>query len=66
VGILPERPVENVREFVLSRVSKSDRQYLERTEELAGKAVEILLAEGPEKAMAAFNGIDLREAIKED
>jgi PTH1 family peptidyl-tRNA hydrolase len=66
VGILPERPIENVRDFVLSRVSRSDRGYLARTEELAGKAVETLLSEGLEKAMAAFNGIDLREAIKED
>ena len=66
VGILPERPIEDVKDFVLSRVAKADRQYLDQAEELAGKAVESLLAEGLERAMAAFNGIDLREAIKED
>lgn len=66
VGILPERPVEDVRDFVLARVAKADRQCLGQAEELAGKAVETLLSEGLERAMAAFNGIDLREAIKED
>jgi peptidyl-tRNA hydrolase, PTH1 family len=66
VGILPERPIDDVRDFVLSRVAKTDREYLARTEELAGKAVETLFADGLEKAMAGFNGIDLREPIKED
>ena len=66
VGILPERPIENVRDFVLSRVAKADRQYLDQSEDLARKAVETLLAEGVERAMAAFNGIDLREGIKEE
>lgn len=66
VGILPERPVGDVRDFVLSRVAKADREILGRAEETAAKAVEMLLAEGLERAMAAFNGIDLREAIKEN
>jgi peptidyl-tRNA hydrolase, PTH1 family len=66
VGILPERPIGDVRDFVLSRVAKADRDYLNRAELMAEKAVEVLLAEGLERAMAAFNGIDLREAIKEE
>jgi PTH1 family peptidyl-tRNA hydrolase len=61
VGILPDRPIGDVRDFVLSRVGKVDRQVLEKTEEIAAKAAESLIAEGIEKAMAAYNGIDLRE-----
>jgi hypothetical protein len=34
---------------------------LDQTEEIAVKAVEGLIADGIEKSMAAFNGIDLRE-----
>jgi peptidyl-tRNA hydrolase len=45
----------------LSRVAKSDRALLDQAEEVAVKAVEDLIAEGIEKAMAAYNGIDLRE-----
>jgi PTH1 family peptidyl-tRNA hydrolase len=66
VGILPERPIENLRDFVLSRVAKRDREYLDQAEEIAQKAVETVIASGLEPAMAAFNGIDLRETIKED
>ena len=60
VGIMPDHPLGDTRDFVLSRVSKSDRALLDQTEELSEKAVESLLSEGIEKAMAAFNGIDLR------
>jgi PTH1 family peptidyl-tRNA hydrolase len=61
VGIGPDREVGDVRDFVLSRVSKTDRVLLDQTEEIAIRAVETLIAEGIEKAMAAYNGIDLRE-----
>ena len=61
VGIMPDHPVGNVRDFVLSRVSKSDRLLLDQTEEMAGRATESLITSGIEKTMAAFNGIDLRE-----
>jgi PTH1 family peptidyl-tRNA hydrolase len=61
VGIMPDHPIGDTRDFVLSRVSKSDRVLLDQTEEIAAKAVEGLIADGIEKSMAAFNGIDLRE-----
>jgi peptidyl-tRNA hydrolase, PTH1 family len=63
VGIMPDHPVANTRDFVLSRVSKADRALLEQTEDIAVKAVESLLADGIEKSMAAFNGIDIRQRI---
>ena len=61
VGILPERPIEDVRDFVLSRVAKADRQLLDETEVAAADAVDTLIAEGPEKAMSIFNKMDLRQ-----
>ena len=61
IGILPDREVGDVRDFVLSRVAKADRVLLDQTEEIAMKAVETLIGDGIEKAMAAYNGIDLRE-----
>ena len=65
VGILPERPVERLHDFVLSRVAKRDRELMERAEVAAADAVEALLKEGPEKAMATFNRLDLRESKEE-
>src|SRR5437588_5858302 len=61
VGIQPEREIGDVRDFVLSKVAKSDRDLLEQAEEIAVKAVDTLIAEGITKAMAEYNGIDLRE-----
>jgi PTH1 family peptidyl-tRNA hydrolase len=65
VGILPERPIERLHDFVLSRVAKKDRELMGRSEAAAADAVEALLKEGPEKAMATFNRLDLREAKEE-
>jgi peptidyl-tRNA hydrolase, PTH1 family len=61
VGIRPDRELGDVRDFVLSQVAKADRALLVQTEELAVKAVETLIADGIEKAMSEYNGIDLRE-----
>ena len=66
VGIMPSREIGGVRDFVLSRVGKSDRTLLDQTEEIAAKAVESLIAVGIEQAMAAYNGIDVRENLKEN
>jgi len=60
VGIRPDREIGDVRDFVLSRVAKGDRALLDQTEEIAVKAVETLIAEGIDRAMAEYNGIDLR------
>jgi peptidyl-tRNA hydrolase, PTH1 family len=62
VGILPERPVSQMRDFVLSRVAKADKELIARSEAAAADAVEALIADGAEKAMATFNRLDLREA----
>jgi PTH1 family peptidyl-tRNA hydrolase len=60
VGIKPERPIGDLKEFVLSPIDRGDRALIESAEELAARAVETLVEGGFEKAMAAFNGIDLR------
>lgn len=65
VGVLPERPIGSLPDFVLSRVAKRDRELMARAETAAADAVEMLLREGPEKAMTAFNRLDLREAKEE-
>jgi len=61
IGIRPDREMGDVRDFVLSRVAKGDRALLDQTEEIAVKAVETLIAEGIDRAMAEYNGINLRE-----
>jgi PTH1 family peptidyl-tRNA hydrolase len=61
VGIQPERETGDVRDFVLSRIAKADREVLEQTEGIAVKAIETLIADGIDRAMADFNGIDLRQ-----
>ena len=65
VGILPERPIERLRDFVLSRVAKGDRELLDRAEDAARTRSKRCSPKGLEKAMAAFNGFDLREAKEE-
>jgi len=65
VGILPERPIERLHDFVLSTVAKRDRELMSHSEVAAADAVEALLREGPEKAMATFNRLDLRESKEE-
>jgi peptidyl-tRNA hydrolase, PTH1 family len=61
VGIKPEREITDLREFVLSRVSKDDREILEQAEDVAAKAVETLIGGGIDEAMRQYNGIDLRK-----
>ena len=60
IGIQPDRSIGGVRDFVLSEVAKIDRDLLDRSEEIAARAVLTLVAEGVEKAMSQYNGLDLR------
>ncbi|OLC33045.1 MAG: aminoacyl-tRNA hydrolase [Acidobacteria bacterium 13_1_40CM_56_16] len=61
IGIQPDRSIGGVRDFVLSEVAKIDRDLLDRSEEIAARAVLTLVAEGVEKAMSQYNGVDLRQ-----
>lgn len=63
VGI--SRPPEGwkVENWVLSRFREDEQPLLDRVVETAADAVEVLLREGLEAAMARFNGLDLRENL---
>ncbi len=65
IGIQPDRAIGGVRDFVLSEVAKIDRDLLDRGEEIAARAVVTLVAEGVEKAMSQYNGLDLRDVRAE-
>jgi peptidyl-tRNA hydrolase, PTH1 family len=65
VGILPERPIASLHDFVLARVARGDRDLMTRAETAASEAVDMLLRDGPAKAMGTFNRLDLREAKEE-
>jgi PTH1 family peptidyl-tRNA hydrolase len=51
----------DTKDYVLSVVRRRDRDLLERAEDLAADAVECVIREGVQSAMARFNGNDLRE-----
>ena len=66
IGIQPDRTIDGVRDFVLSPVAKIDRELLDQAEDLAVKAVVTLIAEGVERAMSQYNGLDLREKSEKE
>jgi peptidyl-tRNA hydrolase, PTH1 family len=55
MGIQPDHPVADLSKFVLSPLPKSDRGRLSEVLERAAEAIEVVLIEGAEKAMALFN-----------
>jgi len=50
-----------VSDYVLAPFGSEDRRYLDKVVKAASEAVEILLAQGIESAMNAYNNRDLRE-----
>ena len=55
IGIHPGHPLTSGIDFVLSRLSRQQKKELDVTVGLAADAVDLIIAEGVEKAMAAFN-----------
>jgi PTH1 family peptidyl-tRNA hydrolase len=55
IGIHPGHPLGSGIDFVLSRLSRQQKKELDVTVGLAADAVDLIIAEGVEKAMAAFN-----------
>jgi peptidyl-tRNA hydrolase, PTH1 family len=55
IGIQPEHPIANTRNFVLENFSKSDAETIERVLEESAEAVRAVVRDGVEKAMAQFN-----------
>ena len=55
IGIQPEHPLRDTRDFVLENFSKTDFQTVEEVLEQSAKAIRAVLSDGIEKAMAEFN-----------
>ena len=60
MGVKPDHPVADLASFVLSKIPKRDREMLEEVLDRAADAIEVVLAEGVERAMQRFN-----ERVKE-
>lgn len=55
LGIRPEHPLKDMKEYVLSKVRKAQIETLESTLEQTLQAVETIITEGVEKAMTKHN-----------
>lgn len=55
IGIQPEHPVSNARNFVLENFSKTEKETVEKILEQSAEAVRAIIKDGIEKAMAEFN-----------
>jgi PTH1 family peptidyl-tRNA hydrolase len=55
LGIAPDHPVSDLSDFVLSPITRRERELLDQTLDLAADAVEVILSDGVERAMAGFN-----------
>ena len=60
MGVKPNHPVSDLASFVLAKIPRRDRQALEEVLDRAAEAIEVVLAEGVERAMQRFN-----ERVKE-
>ncbi|MBA2377993.1 MAG: aminoacyl-tRNA hydrolase, partial [Blastocatellia bacterium] len=61
IGVLPEHPVSNLKTFVLSDFPPNERDTVRSVTERSAKAIEAIVRDGVERAMAQFNS----EAPKE-
>jgi len=55
IGIQPEHPTANTRNFVLENFSKTEFEAVEKILERSADAIRVIIADGVEKAMARFN-----------
>jgi PTH1 family peptidyl-tRNA hydrolase len=55
IGIAPEHPINNAKDFVLSRFSKAEADTVEKILEDAASAVRTIITDGADEAMARFN-----------
>lgn len=55
IGIQPEHPINNTKNFVLENFSKSETQIIEEVLEKSAKAISAVISDGIEKAMAKSN-----------
>ncbi len=55
IGIMPEHPITNAKNFVLENFSKSETETVREVLEKGADAVRTVITDGIEKAMAKFN-----------
>lgn len=55
LGVKPDHPLDDLKSFVLSSIPRRDRAALEEMLDRAADAIEVVLTEGVERAMALFN-----------
>ena len=55
IGIQPNHPIANAKNWVLENFSKSDSETLEKVLETSADAVRSIMSDGVERAMARFN-----------
>ena len=55
IGIQPEHPLADAKRFVLENFAKGDSETVDKVLETAADAVETIIRDGVEAAMARFN-----------
>lgn len=55
IGIMPEHPVSNTKNFVLENFSKSESTEVEKILEMSAAAIRTIIRDGIDRAMAEFN-----------
>ncbi len=55
MGVKPEHPIADLADYVLCPMNKEHREMAQQMASEAAEAVEIILSEGPGKAMTKFN-----------
>ena len=55
IGIMPEHPVSNTKNFVLENFSKDESKEVEKILERSADAIRVVIRDGIERAMAEFN-----------
>jgi len=55
IGIQPDHPIANAKNWVLENFSKSDTETLEKVLETSADAIRSIISDGIERAMARFN-----------
>jgi len=55
IGIMPEHPVANTKDFVLQNFAKDEKEVVEKVLKDSADAVRIIISDGVEKAMAKWN-----------
>ena len=55
IGIAPEHPISNAKNYVLERFSKGEQEKVEDILKISAQAIRAIVNDGVEKAMAEFN-----------